>query len=47
MNSSTKTTNDASHFQTADALLVAAKDWSGIVEQFPYGLGALIFYIIT
>jgi hypothetical protein len=46
MNSNTKTTNDASHFQTADALLVAAKDWSGIVEQFPYGLGALIFYII-
>jgi uncharacterized membrane protein len=26
--------------------LIAAKDWAGIVEQFPYGLGALIFYII-
>ena len=46
MNFSTKTTNDASYLQTADTLLVATKDWSGIVEQFPYGLGALIFYII-
>ena len=46
MNSNAKTASDASYFQTADALLVAAKDWAGIVEQFPYGLGALIFYII-
>jgi hypothetical protein len=45
MNSNAKTASDASYFQTSDALLVAAKDWAGIVEQFPYGLGALIFYI--
>ena len=45
MNSNTKTASDASYFQSSDALLVAAKDWAGIVEQFPYGLGALIFYI--
>ena len=44
MNSTKETTRDASYFQTSDVLLVAAKDWSGIVEQFPYGLGALIFY---
>jgi hypothetical protein len=45
MNSNTKTASDATYFQTLDALLVAAKEWAGIVEQFPYGLGALIFYI--
>jgi hypothetical protein len=37
-------TRDASYFQTSGALLLAAKDWTSIVEQFPYGLGALIFY---
>ena len=46
MNSIEKTVNDASYFQTAEALLVAARDWAGIVVQFPYGLGALIFYIV-
>ena len=46
MNSNVKTASGATNFQTADALLVAAKDWAGTVEQFPYGLGALIFYII-
>lgn len=44
MNSNKKTASDASYFQTSDALLIAAKDWAGIVEQFPFGLGALIFY---
>jgi hypothetical protein len=44
MNSNKKTARDASYFQTSGALLLAAKDWAGIVEQFPYGLGALIFY---
>ena len=46
MNSNKNTTRDDSYFQTSDALFVAAKDWAGIVEQFPYGLGALFFYII-
>ena len=44
MNSSKKTASDASYFQTSGALLLAAKDWTSIVEQFPYGLGALILY---
>jgi hypothetical protein len=44
MSSNKKTTRDASYFQTSGALLLGAKDWAGIVEQFPYGLGALIFY---
>jgi hypothetical protein len=46
MNSNKNTTRDDSYFQTSDALFVAAKDWAGIVEQFPFGLGALFFYII-
>jgi hypothetical protein len=44
LKSNNKTTRDASYFQTSDALFVAAKDWAGIVEQFPFGIGALIFY---
>lgn len=47
MNSNKETTRDASYFQTSGALLVAAKDWTSIVENFPYGLGALIFYYIN
>jgi hypothetical protein len=31
-----------SEFQTSGALLLALKDWAGIPEQFPYGLGVLI-----
>ena len=46
MTSNNKTASDAPYFQTSGALLLAAKDWTGIVEQFPYGLGALIFYFI-
>ena len=37
---------DTSYFQTSGALLLAAYDWSSIVENFPYGLGALIFYYL-
>ena len=44
MNSNKKTGWDASYFQTSGALLQALKDWTSIVENFPYGLGALIFY---
>ena len=33
---------DASSFQTSGILLIALKDWAGIPEQFPYGLGVLI-----
>jgi len=34
---------DASYYQTSGALLLAVKDWSHVLENFPYGLGALIF----
>ena len=46
MNSNKKTARDASYFQTSGTLLLAAKDWTSIVENFPYGLGALIFYYL-
>ena len=41
-----KAERDASYFQTSGALLKASSDWASIVENFPYGLGALIFYIL-
>ena len=31
-----------SYFQTSSALLLALRDWASILENFPYGLGALI-----
>ena len=46
MNTNKNTARDASYFQTSGALLLAAKEWASIVENFPYGLGALIFNII-
>lgn len=46
MSSIMKAASDASSFRSSDALLIAARDWAGIVEQYPYGLGALIFYFI-
>jgi hypothetical protein len=33
---------DGSSFQTSGVILIALKDWAGIPEQFPYGLGVLI-----
>jgi hypothetical protein len=45
MNSNKKTARDVSYFQTSGTLLLAAKHWTGVVEQFPFGLGALILYI--
>jgi len=42
MNSNKKTARDASYFQTSGTLLQAVKDWASILENFPYGLGALI-----
>jgi hypothetical protein len=46
MNSNKKITQDAFYFQTLGALLLALKDWASVVENFPYGLGALIFYYL-
>ena len=37
---------DASYFQTSGALLLGVHGWSSIVENFPYCLGALIFYYL-
>jgi hypothetical protein len=46
MNSNKKTARDASYFQTSGALLLAAKEWTSVVENFPYGLGALILNFV-
>jgi hypothetical protein len=36
----------ASYFQTSGALLLAEDAWNNILENFPYCLGALIFYYL-
>jgi hypothetical protein len=46
MNSNEKIAKDASYFQTSGALLHALKEWTSVVENFPYGLGALILNIV-
>lgn len=46
MNANTKTAKDASFFHTTGALLHAAKDWTSVLENFPYGGGALILYLV-
>jgi hypothetical protein len=46
MDSNEKTARDTSYFQTSGTLINAAKDWTSVVENFPYGLGALIFNIV-
>ena len=46
MNSNKMTARDASYFQTSGALLLAAKEWTSVVENFPYGLGALILNFV-
>ncbi len=46
MTSNKKTARDASYFQTSGALLLAAKEWTSVVENFPYCLGALMFYYL-
>jgi len=43
MNSNKKTVRDAPYFQTNGALIHAANHWTSVLENFPYGLGALIF----
>jgi hypothetical protein len=37
---------DDSYFQTSGALLLALRDWASILENFPYGLGALILNFV-
>ena len=36
----------APYFQTSGALLHGVYDWSSVLENFPYCLGALIFYLL-
>ena len=36
----------ASYFQTSGTLILALNEWASVVENFPYGLGALIFYYL-
>jgi len=42
MNSNKKTARDTSYFQTYGALLHALNNWTSVLENFPYSLGALI-----
>lgn len=46
MNSNLKIAKDDFYFQTSGALIHALKDWASILENFPYGLGALILYYV-
>jgi len=41
-----KTAKDSSYFQSFGALLKGLQDWSSVLENFPYGLGALMFYFL-
>jgi hypothetical protein len=36
----------APYFQTSGALIFAVRDWSSVLENFPFCLGALIFYYL-
>jgi len=36
----------APYFRTSGTLLLAVRDWSSVVENFPFCLGALIFYYL-
>lgn len=46
MNPNKQSARDASYFQTSGALVQATKDWASVVENFPYGLGALLLYFV-
>jgi hypothetical protein len=35
-----------SNFQTSGALIIAVRDWSSVLENIPFCLGALIFYYL-
>ena len=37
---------EVAHYQTAGALILAAKEWTSVLENFPYGGGALILYLV-
>ena len=37
---------DASYFQTSGTLLLAARDWAGVLGSFAFILGALMYYYV-
>ena len=43
MDSNKTAVRDASYFHNVGALLLAIKEWASVPENFPYGLGVLIF----
>jgi hypothetical protein len=43
MDTNKNTIGNASYYQTSGALIRATKEWTSVVENFPYGLGVLIF----
>jgi hypothetical protein len=46
MKSNEESVRDVSYYQTFGALIHAAKDWTSVLENFPYGGGALILYLV-
>ena len=46
MKSNEESVRDVSYYQTFGALIHAAKDWTSVLENFPYGGGALFLYLI-
>jgi hypothetical protein len=46
MESNQEPAKDVFCYQTSGALIHAAKDWTSVLENFPYGGGALILYLV-
>ena len=46
MNSNEETAKDAPYFQLSGTLIHALNNWASILENFPYGLGALVLNIV-
>lgn len=46
MKSNEKPAKDIPYYQTFGALIHAAKDWTSVLENFPYGGGALFLYLV-
>ena len=46
MKSNEKSARGVSYYQSSGALIHAAKDWTSVLENFPYGGGALILYLV-
>jgi hypothetical protein len=46
MKSDNEPAKDVSYYETSGALIHAAKEWTSVLENFPYGGGALILYLV-